>query len=150
MNNIKKTGKTKRLVTIRNILNKNFGTTHEDIKKYLGEQGIKASQSTLSRDLREIGAVKVPINGGKTCYKLSGSTGEFDRTISNYAISYEAIGNLLVIKTTPGSAPGFCVILDDQRWGEIAGTIAGDDTILVISRTPADVVSIVAKLENTI
>jgi len=150
MNNIRKTGKPKRLVTIRNILSKNLGTTHEDIKKYLGEQGIKASQSTLSRDLREIGAVKVQINDGKTCYKLNGSAGEFNRKISNYAINYEAIGNLLIIKTKPGSAPGFCVILDNQRWDEIAGTIAGDDTILVVSRTPADVLSIIARLESTI
>ena len=149
MNNLKKTNKLKRFAAIRNILNKNYGTTHEDIKEYLEGQGIKASQSTLSRDLREIGAVKIPING-KACYKLSSPVGEFSRTISNYAINYEAIGNLLVIKTTPGSAPGFCVILDNQGWDEIAGTIAGDDTILVVSRTPVEITSIIAKLQSTI
>lgn len=150
MNNIKKIGKLKRLAAIRDILNKNFGSNHEEIKDYLEEQGIKASQSTLSRDLREIGAVKIPINGGKACYRLSSQAGEFSRTISNYPINYEAIGNLLVIKTTPGNAPGFCVILDHQGWDEITGTIAGDDTILVISKTPGDVATIIAKLESTI
>ncbi len=148
--NLKKTGKLKRLAAIRSILNKNYGSTHEKIKVYLGRQGIKASQSTLSRDLREIGAVKIPVNGGNACYRLSNPAGEFSRTISNYKINYEAIGNLLVIKTTPGMAPGFCAILDNQRWDEIAGTIAGDDTALIISRTPSDVANVIAKLENII
>jgi len=151
MNDIKKTSdKNKRQAAIREALNKNAGTTQEGIKDYLYNQGIKASQSTLSRDLREIGAVKIPVNGGKACYKLSAPVEDFMQTISNYSINYEAIGNLLLLKTTPGNAPGFCVILDKQGWDEIAGTVAGDDTILVIARTNADVRSIITKLDKAL
>ena len=151
MNDIKKTSdKRKRQSAIREVLNTNAGTTQEGIKDYLYERGINASQSTLSRDLREIGAVKIHVNGGKACYKLSTSVEDFMQTISNYSINYEAIGNLLLIKTTPGNAPGFCVILDKQGWDEIAGTIAGDDTILVIARTPADVRLIITKLDKAL
>ena len=146
---LKKTaGKQKRQVAIRNILNSKSGATHKEIIRYLDEKEIKASQSTLSRDLREMGVVKIPVNGGKAYYRLGGSVGQFSQTILNYSISYEAIGNLLVIKTTSGSAPGFCVLLDRQEWDEIAGTIAGDDTILVILRIPADAATVIEKLEK--
>jgi transcriptional regulator of arginine metabolism len=144
----KTTGKEKRQTAIRNILNNKLGTTHEEIKKYLNEKGIKASQSTLSRDLREMGIIKIPANEGKACYRFSESIGQLNRIISNYPVNYEAIGNLIVIKTTSGSAPGFCVLLDRQQWVEIAGTIAGDDTILVVVRNPADAAIVVEKLEK--
>ena len=151
MNDIQKTSnKHARHAVIREILNTNASTTQEGIKDYLYNQGIKTSQSTLSRDLREIGAVKIPVNGGKTFYKLGAPLEELVQTISNYSIRYEAIGNFLIIKTTPGNAPGFCVILDRLGWNEIAGTIAGDDTILVISRSPADVKSIITKLDSAL
>jgi transcriptional regulator of arginine metabolism len=141
--------KPKRQSAILDILNDSLGSTQEDIREYLKKRGIKTSQSTLSRDLREMGAVKVPDNGGKTSYRPGGSVKEFDKRIADYSISYEAIGNFLVIKTAAGGAPGFCVILDRQHWSEIAGTIAGDDTILVIGRTPADIHNVITKL-NTI
>ncbi len=150
-NGIKKTSdKHRRKSAIREVLNTNASATQEGIKEYLFKQGINASQSTLSRDLREIGAVKIPVNGGRAYYKLNAHVEDFMQTISNYSINVEAIGNLLLIKTTPGNAPGFCVILDQQGWDEIAGTIAGDDTILVITRTPDDVRTIITKLENAL
>ena len=145
-----KSVKHQRQAAIRDILQKMSGTTHEDIKDFLDKLGIKASQATISRDLREMGIVKIPLNGSKAFYRLRGPVEEFSRTISNYPISYEAVENLLVIKTTSGSAPGFCVILDNQKWDEIAGTIAGDDTILVILRNQTDAASVIEKLENII
>ena len=140
--------KRQRQTAIRNILQKMSGTTHEDIKDFLDKVGIKASQATISRDLREMGIVKIPLNGSKAFYRLSGPVEEFSRKISNFPISYEVVENLLVIKTTSGSAPGFCVILDNQKWDEIVGTVAGDDTILVILRNQADAASVIDKLSE--
>ena len=80
--------KTKRLTAIRDVLDTYSGTTQEEIKKYLYKQGIKASQSTLSRDLREIGAIKIPVNNGKAYYRLSSPAEEFGQTIFNYSINY--------------------------------------------------------------
>ena len=145
-----KSVKRQRQAAIRDILQKMSGTTHEDIKDFLDKVGIKASQATISRDMREMGVVKIPLNGSKAFYRLHEPVEEFNRTISNYPISYEAVGNLLVIKTTSGSAPGFCVILDNQKWDEIVGTVAGDDTILIILRNQTDAASVIEKLENII
>ena len=92
--------------------------------------------------------MKIPLNGSKAFYRLSGPVEEFSRKISNFPISYEIVENLLVIKTTSGSAPGFCVILDNQKWDEIVGTVAGDDTILVILRNQADAASVIDKLSE--
>ncbi len=99
INDLKRTaGKLKRQAAIRNILNSKSGTTHKEIIQYLNEKEIKASQSTLSRDLREMGVVKIPVNGGKAYYRLGGSVGQFSRTILNYSISYE---------TCTGGGPGW-------------------------------------------
>ena len=145
-----RTIKQQRQAAIRDILQKMSGTTHEDIKVFLGKLGIKASQATISRDLREMGVVKIPLNGSKAFYRLRGPIEEFSKIISNYPVSYEAVGNILVVKTTSGRAPGFCVILDNQKWDEVVGTVAGDDTILVILRNQTDVGSVVEKLEDMI
>jgi transcriptional regulator of arginine metabolism len=142
-------GKILRQNTIRDILNSGSGTTHGEIIRHLGEKGIKASQSTLSRDLREMGVIKFPINGGKAYYRLRESTASGPVSdISGFPAGFEAVGNLLVIKTASGSAPGLCVIIDNQDWHEIAGTIAGDDTILVVLRNAADAKVIIDRIRG--
>ena len=142
-------GKALRQNTIRNILSSGSGTTHSEIIRYLGEKGIKASQSTLSRDLREMGVVKIPVNGGKAYYRLREPSSAVPVSdITGFQAGYEAVGNLLVIKTALGSAPGLCVIIDKQEWREIAGTVAGDDTILVVLRDAADAEIIIERLRK--
>lgn len=148
--------KDKRHEVIRGIIENRSGSTQEEIKRILVSQGINASQSTLSRDLREMGAVKIPLEAGGAKYTLAGPerTGlglsEIGRAVQNFAVDYEPVGNFMVIKTTPGNAQAFCVILDRQKWNEIVGTIAGDDTILVISRTVADIEKIMSKLKQSV
>lgn len=139
--------KNKRLETIRRILTLHSGSTQEEICSKLDDLGIVASQSTISRDLREIGAIKIPRGDGGTSYRLSQSALEESSNYSLFDASFEAIGNLIVVKTRPGNAPGFCVELDNKGWKEIAGTIAGDDTILVIGRNARDIEELSAKLE---
>ena len=144
------TEKKRRQAVIREVLRAGTGTTQEEIKEYLLVRGIRASQATMSRDLREIGAVKLHIDGGRACYKLGAPVDILAKTVANYPVSYEAVGNLLVIKTTPGNAPGLCVMLDSQGWREIAGTIEGDDTVLVITRSNEDVQTVIMRLEKKI
>ncbi len=147
---LRTSGKEKRQAAIREILDSTSGTTHEEILDYLAKKDVSSSQSTLSRDLREMGAVKASLGNGKSCYRLSGRVREFSRTIANYPVNYEVTGNFLVIKTMPGSAPGFCVVIDSQGWEEIVGTIAGDDTILVIARNTADIAVIIERLKGSL
>ena len=143
--------KRRRQTAIRELLVSSSGSTQEQIKADLERQGIVASQSTLSRDLREMGAVKVPVEGG-ALYKIGGSYNlhEIGNAMKAYAIDYESVGNFLVIHTAPGNAPGFCAILDRQGWKEIIGTIAGDDTIFIVARTAKDIADIEKNLEESL
>ncbi len=144
--------KERRHAEIRAILHEFSGSTHEEIRELLERRKIRASQATLSRDLRELGAVKIPVEGGGARYALTGGNvpdrgiGEIGRALRSFSAAYEPIGNFLVVRTTPGNAPAFCVVLDRQRWPEIAGTIAGDDTILVIARTATDIGAVIDRL----
>jgi transcriptional regulator of arginine metabolism len=99
-----------------------------------------------------MGAVKVPVDGGGALYKIgsSYSLDEIGDTFRAFVTGYDAVGNFLVIRTAPGNAPGFCAVLDRQGWTEIVGTIAGDDTILVIAQTAHDIDVIVQNLEESL
>ncbi|MHB9027134.1 MAG: arginine repressor [Candidatus Latescibacterota bacterium] len=150
------TVKGRRHAAIRAILEEHTGSTQEEIKILLENQGIIASQSTLSRDLREMGAIKIPMEGGGAVYKLGGidrgslELGDIGRAIQAFSLDYEPVGNFLVIRTTTGNAQALCVVLDRQKWHEVVGTIAGDDTILVIARTVSDVAGIMTRLKKSV
>ncbi len=150
------TAKGRRHAAIRAILEEHTGSTQEEIKDLLERQGIIASQSTLSRDLREMGAIKIPVDGGGAVYKLGGidrgslDLGDIGRAMQAFSVDYEPVGNFLVIKTTSGNAQALCVVLDRQKWREVVGTIAGDDTILVISRTASDAAGVMNRLRKSV
>jgi transcriptional regulator of arginine metabolism len=131
--------KTKRLVTIEKIISEERISTQDELLKRLKGKGISCTQATLSRNLRQLGVGRFPDGTGGYKYSLSDQ-------IRNSAISQvklnivpviqdivEAKG-LLVIKTIPGNASNTAFFIDGAGRYEIAGTIAGDDTILVIPR----------------
>jgi arginine repressor len=95
-----------------------------------------------------MGVVKVPENNGRAWYRLDGTVPGFDKEAAGYSIRYEIVGNFLVIRTAPGGAPGLSAVLDRRGWDEIVGTIAGDDTILVIGRTTESIAAVAAKLDT--
>ncbi len=149
------TAKGRRHAAIRAILEERTGSTQEEIKALLESQGIVASLSTLSRDLREMGAIKIPMEGGGAVYKFGGidrvnlDLGDIGRAMQAFSVDYEPVGSFLVIRTSPGNAPALCVVLDRQKWHKIVGTIAGDDTILVIARNASDVSDIMSRLKKS-
>jgi transcriptional regulator of arginine metabolism len=105
--------------------------------KLLARRGCKATQSTLSRDIAEMGLVKgaagyalVPPNG-------RGLTSErgLRTSLRAFVLSVEAVANQVIIKTTSGGANAAADPLDDAGWSEVAGIIAGDDTFLIITRS---------------
>jgi transcriptional regulator of arginine metabolism len=150
------TEKERRHSAIRGMLEERRGSTQEEIRELLAGMGIFASQSTLSRDLREMGAVKIPVEKGGARYFLGSiergdvRLGEIGRAMRAFSAGFEPVGNFLVIKTTPGNAQALCVVLDSEKWPEIAGTIAGDDTILVIARTAEDIETVMGKLNTSV
>ncbi len=106
--------------------------SQSDLVKELKKSGYKVTQATASRDLEEIGAVR-----GSNGYQLaSSSDNSLARvlTTENLILSVEASGNLAVVRTPPGGAQLLASNLDHSKLKSIIGTIAGDDTVLVVSR----------------
>ncbi len=108
--------------------------TQEEMVRRLSQQGLRVTQATLSRDIKELGLVKTA--GG---YAVPGAATEAAPTpplshlLREFVVDVREAQNLLVLKTTPGSAQPVAAALDAERWPELVGTLAGDDTILAIS-----------------
>jgi transcriptional regulator of arginine metabolism len=131
--------KAKRLLAIENIITEVNISTQEELLKRLKGNGISCTQATLSRNLRQLGVGRIPDGAGNYKYALSENIR--DSSISSMKLNIvpviqdlvEAKG-LLVIRTIPGNASNTAFLIDGARRYEIAGTIAGDDTILLIPR----------------
>jgi len=111
--------------------------SQEEVTARLAQLGFAVTQATVSRDLDQVGAVKVR-RGGALAYSLPDQIGGSDwaaarlqRILSDWVVSIEAAGNLLVMKTPPGSAHLVGLALDQAKLDEVAGTICGDDTLFV-------------------
>jgi transcriptional regulator of arginine metabolism len=104
--------------------------TQEELARALKESGIDATQVTLSRDMRELGVVKTAEG-----YRQLGNAPPgpaFNALAGEFLQDVRLAQNQVVLKTAPGHANSVAVALDDAEWPEVVGTIAGDDTILVI------------------
>ncbi len=109
--------------------------TQEDMVKRLAQQGLRVTQATLSRDIKELGLVKTAEG-----YMAPGELGEaeapgppLEHVLREFVVDIREAQNLLVVKTSPGSAQPVAAALDSEGWSEVVGTLAGDDTILVIT-----------------
>jgi transcriptional regulator of arginine metabolism len=112
-------------------------TSQEEVTARLAAAGLEVTQATVSRDLDQLGAVKVK-KGGSIRYVLPGEIGDSDwaaarlgRIFAEWVLTVETAGHMLVLKTPPGSAHIVGVALDQARLPEVAGTISGDDTLFV-------------------
>jgi transcriptional regulator of arginine metabolism len=118
------------------IKSKRIGTQVELIKE-LSKKGIKINQPTISRDLREMGVIKVAKGLGKIVYQLPSeidqlSMDEFRHKIINLVTNIVYTQNFILVKTFPGEAQGVGKAIDNASLSYILGTVAGDDTILVV------------------
>jgi transcriptional regulator of arginine metabolism len=114
--------------------------SQEEVTERLALLGFAVTQATVSRDLDQLGAVKVK-RGGVLSYSLPDQIGESDwsidrlsRILREWVLSLEAAGNLLIVKTPPGSAHLVGSAIDNARPAEIAGTVSGDDTLFLAVR----------------
>jgi transcriptional regulator of arginine metabolism len=111
-------------------------SSQEELLAHLAASGIRVTQATLSRDLRELNLVKV-----RGVYRRSGDwNGPSDqaalaRALKQYVLQSETSGNMLMIRTAPGNAHAVGVVLDSARWPEVLGTVAGDDTVFALLRS---------------
>jgi transcriptional regulator of arginine metabolism len=114
-------------------------STQEEVADALRHEGLDAVQATISRDIAQLGLVKVRDDGGRLVYALPGAAdldrlSELTAALRRWAVSLDASANLLVIRTPPGCANALARVIDDARLPDVLGTIAGDDTITVIAR----------------
>jgi transcriptional regulator of arginine metabolism len=106
--------------------------TQEDLARELKESaGIQATQVTLSRDIRDLGLLKTP-RGYRQVAETPGGQG-LETAVGELLQDVRVAQNLIVLRTSPGNANALAVALDKQAWPEVVGTLAGDDTILVVT-----------------
>ena len=107
----------------------------EELQRALRKRGFKVGQATLSRDIRDLNLSKTA--AGYTVSQGEGAAGlvlpPVQRLVREFVLDVRPAQNLLVLKTIVGSAQPVAAALDEQEWEEMVGTIAGDDTILIIS-----------------
>ena len=125
--------------------------TQEELARALKELSVDATQVTLSRDMRELGIVKTPEGYRQLGREVSSETSalQFATLASEFLRDIRHAQNQVVLKTAPGHASSVAVALDDEEWPEVVGTLAGDDTILLIcpdSKTAGAVRSRLMKL----
>lgn len=118
--------------------------TQEELARALKEVGIEATQVTLSRDMRELGLVKTT-DGYRELERETPNL-QFATLATEFLQDVRQAQNQIVLKTAPGHASSVAVALDDEEWPEIVGTIAGDDTILLICPDTATAESVRRKL----
>jgi len=131
--------KTKRLLAIERIIEDDKNSSQEALLKKLKGKGIICTQATLSRNLRQLGVSRIPDGTGNYRYALGSNKGfppESGTRINIIPVIREVVEakGLMVIRTIPGNANATAYYIDNAGRYEIAGTIAGDDTILVIPR----------------
>ena len=133
--------------------------SQSELAALLAAEGIDVTQATLSRDLEELGAVKLRgADGGVGAYMVpedgspvrgvTGGTERVSRLINDLLVSTDASANLAVLRTPPGAAHYLASAIDRASLPYVVGTIAGDDTIFVIAREPMTGAELAATLEN--
>jgi transcriptional regulator of arginine metabolism len=132
-------GKTQRQHRIARLLESNAVTSQTQLVELLEAVGVRATQATVSRDLEELGAVKVRVPGGESVYAIPELAHErlapedhLRRMLSDWVADIGSSGNLVVLRTPPGSAHVVGSALDRSGLPEILGTVAGDDTVLIV------------------
>jgi transcriptional regulator of arginine metabolism len=126
-------------------------TSQFELRELLEEAGFAVTQATVSRDIRELRLVKIPGAEGIAHYTLPEeweSTPPLQSLLPTLYASAEGTGNLLVVRTMTGGAQAVALAIDWEEWPEVLGTIAGDDTILLICREAAQVPEIQRRLEE--
>jgi transcriptional regulator of arginine metabolism len=127
-------------------------TSQEQLRKRLRSRGVEATQATLSRDIAELALVKHASDGA---YRLPGTNGQpadpsaaLSTAVAEYVRGVERVRELVVIRTAPGQAGILGIAIDRASLEEVAGTVAGDDTLLVIVRDARRARSFVKTIEG--
>ena len=129
--------------------------TQEELAEYLREAGYRVTQATISRDIRELKLTKIPTNDGKQKYALmqnqsTGMNEKYLRVLKDGFVSMDMAQNILIVKTVSGMAMAVAAAIDEMHWTEVAGCIAGDDTIMCAIRSTDDTIRVMDKIARIV
>jgi len=134
-------GKQQRQHRIARLLEEHRVTNQSQLAELLAAEGVTVNQATVSRDLEELGAIKVRVPGGETAYAIPELPREqvapedhLRRVLGDWVVEVERSGDLVVLRTPPGSAHVVGSAIDRNGLDRVIGTVAGDDTLLVIAQ----------------
>lgn len=144
--------KQQRQQAILNIIRRDEVDTQAELLARLSEENFEATQATLSRDIRALGLIKVRNQAGRTHYAeassaTSGAT-KFHSLFADAAEKVDCAGNVVVVKCAAGMANAVCAAMDSLQWESVVGTLAGDDTIFCVIRTPDDAARLAEELNG--
>ena len=147
--------KAKRQALIREIVENQSIQTQEELADALAAHGMVVTQATVSRDIKEMHLLKVLSEEGGYRYATmdkseQGMNERLIRMLADSVVDMSSANNLIVIHTLPGSAHVAGEAVDSLRWPEVLGTIAGDNTILVIVRSNEDVDSVLRRFRSIV
>lgn len=146
--------KDQRHRAIQEIISRENISTQAELVDRLRKQGYNVTQATVSRDINELRLVRVPLGRGKHKYALTqfelaeDVMDELKRIFRGFVHDVDWGENLLVLRTAEGHASGIALLLDRLRRDDIVGTIAGEDTILVVARSTADAEKLQDEMEG--
>ena len=127
--------------------------TQEELAEELKSRGVKVTQATVSRDIKELRLLKVLSEHGGYKYATveraeKGMNDRFIRILTESIVNIDCVNNLIVINTLSASANAACEAIDSMKWSEVMGTIAGDNTLLIITRSNEAVESLMARFNS--
>ena len=144
--------KNRRHFMMMDLIEKNRIETQEELCEQLRKQGFNVTQATVSRDIKELALIKISAGNDQYRYSLpteiTVSESRLRFMLKEFVQNYAASENLLVVRTAPGNANAVASALDNAQWAEIMGSVAGDDTILVVARNKEEIPKIIDRLES--
>jgi len=150
-----KLGKTQRQHLVARLIESQVVANQQALVDLLADEGVLATQATVSRDLEDLGAIKVRMPGGESAYAIPALPKEqrapedhLRRVFGDWVVEVATSDNLVVIRTPPGSAHVVASALDRSGLAGILGTVAGDDTILIVVAADVGGATIAAQLSD--
>jgi transcriptional regulator of arginine metabolism len=145
-------GKATRHTVIRELIQTHRIGSQEQLREVLHGRGFDVAQATLSRDVRELRLIKVAAADGRLHYTLPPEALDhkppLHRLLPTLFVGAEGTGNLLIVKTFSGGAQAVAEALDWEEWPEVLGSVAGDNTILLVLRDAAQLATIQRRIED--
>ncbi len=146
--------KRHRYAKIKELVQSRVIETQEELAQALQEEGIDVTQATVSRDIKELMLIKVPTTDGRYRYALSPdenvliSRNRMVRVFQDAITKIDYSGNLIVVSTLPGNANAVASVIDHSHWENIIGTIAGDDTLLLVVKPEKAVTKVIKEINS--